>query len=457
MKIQSRFLVLAALLQTVVFSPVEAASIESHFNQNAAFHFTEPYSHRARVGENFEDVVLKQIQSTQAQIWVAIHELMLPRIAEALVGAKKSGKDVRVILENQYHVAFSKLTPAQVAALNPYMKEKYAEFLLLADAYGNHDGTTSPEEKQKADPVLLLEAAGIPVIDDTADGSKGSGLMHHKFMVLDQRRVLVSSANFTSSDFFGDFSNPASLGNPNAMLVISSSSLNRLFREEFLQMWGESGRKPRFGVKKTYRPHQQLALEDGTQIELAFSPAGKAVKDPDTANGLIATTLGAARKSVDFALFVFSEQSIGNALETAHDRGVRVRGLIEPSFAYRYYSELLDLLGITLLDPKCRIEPENHPWKNPVVTAGIPIIPKGDKLHHKFSVVDQQAVIFGSHNWSEAANRQNDETLMVIHDSSVAEQFETEFERIYSHSILGVPGWLAKKVNDDKVRCPHQP
>ena len=45
---------------------------------------------------------------------------------------------------------------------------------------------------------------------------------------------------------------------------------------------------------------------------------------------------------------------------------------------------------------------------------GVPILPKGDLLHDKFAVIDNKTVITGSHNWSEAANHGNDETLIVI-------------------------------------------
>ncbi|MBC7386866.1 MAG: competence protein ComE [Cryobacterium sp.] len=444
---------LVLLFSAFVASSSSAALIETHFNQNPAFHFTEPYSHRTRAGENFEDIVIHQIREAKTQVWVAVHELMLPQIAETLVAAQSSGVRVRVIIENQYHVAFSQLTPEQIANLNPYLVDKYHEFLALADAYGDRDGKPSLAEQARADAIFILEAAHVPLTDDTADGSKGAELMHHKFMTIDDGRVVVASANFTSSDFFGDFASPRSLGNPNGLVVIESPALNRLFREEFDQMWGDSSRRPRFGVKKAYRPAMTVHLADGTPVTVQFSPFGKKVPEPDTTNGLIADVLSHAKSRIDFSLFVFSEQRISDVLEKVREQGVDVRGLIEPSFAYRYYSELLDMLGLVLFDPKCRLEAGTHPWAHPISSVGIPVIPEGDKFHHKFAVVDGRRVIFGSHNWSDAANRGNDETLLVIDDERSAQAFDREFERAYQHSVLGVPSWLKKRADEDEKRC----
>lgn len=76
--------------------------------------------------------------------------------------------------------------------------------------------------------------------------------MHHKFVVVDGRTLIVTSANFTTSDIHGDFSNPNSLGNANNLLQINSSELAALFTQEFNLMWGDgSGGKPdsKFGLK----------------------------------------------------------------------------------------------------------------------------------------------------------------------------------------------------------------
>ena len=64
------------------------------------------------------------------------------------------------------------------------------------------------------------------------------------------------------------------------------------------------------------------------------------------------TFLEKAQTSINLSLFVFSEQLLVNTLENKSLQGVLIQGLIDPSFAYRYYSEGLDMMGIALAN-KC--------------------------------------------------------------------------------------------------------
>lgn len=141
-------------------------------------------------------------------------------------------------------------------------------------------------------------------------------------------------------------------------------------------------------------------------------------------------------------------------LETNHQRGVQVRALIDPQFAYRPYSEALDMMGVSLSN-KCKNEIDNRPWKNAIATVGVPQLPKGDLLHHKFGILDQQTVITGSHNWSAVANSGNDETLLVIHNPTVAAHYVREFDRLYTHAYLGLSANLKKKIQAQQKQCPQ--
>ena len=125
----------------------------------------------------------------------------------------------------------SSLTEAEVEVLSDRDRHRYEEFLQLADV--NADGYLSPEEVDRRDALVILNNAGVPLLDDTADGSKGTGLMHHKFVVVDGQITIVTSANFTTSGIYGDFSQPTSRGNANNLLKIYSPELANLFTEEF--------------------------------------------------------------------------------------------------------------------------------------------------------------------------------------------------------------------------------
>jgi phosphatidylserine/phosphatidylglycerophosphate/cardiolipin synthase-like enzyme len=116
--------------------------------------------------------------------------------------------------------------------------------------------------------------------------------------------------------------------------------------------------------------------------------------------------------------------------------------MIDRQFAYRNYSSGLSLMGV---DPNniCQVGGTNS---SALATIGVPTLPQGDLLHHKFAIVDRQTVITGSHNWSNAANYHNDETLLVIQaNPTVAAHFNREFDRLYEQGIIGIPAKLQKK------------
>ena len=395
--------------------------LEVYFNHSQVSSYSEPYRQVTRPGDDLEQLLVYNINSARKTVDVAVQELRLPRIAQALVHRHRSGIKVRVIVENLYNRLIA-LSPSQLAALPKRERDRYAEFLQLADA--NKDGSLSDAEIASGDALAMVKNAGIAVIDDTADGSKGSGLMHHKFVVIDGETVIVASANFTTSDIHGDFVSAESRGNPNNLLRLKSLELAKLFTKEFGIMWGDGpGGKPdsKFGVKKPMRPIARVRVGSAT-VAVQFSPATSKTPWQQTPNGLIDRTLANAKTSVNLALFVFSAQQLANTLEAKSQQGVGIRALVDSSFVYRPYSEAMDMMGASLLQ-NCKLEVENRPWAKPLTAVGMPKLPAGDRLHHKFGVVDGTTVITGSHNWSEAANRANDETLLVIESAIVAAHF----------------------------------
>ena len=110
------------------------------------------------------------------------------------------------------------------------------------------------------------------------------------------------------------------------------------------------------------------------------------------------------------------------------------------------------MLGVALPN-KCNYEKDNRPWQKPIETVGIAKLPLGDKLHHKFAIIDNYTVITGSHNWSNSANYNNDETLLVIYNPLVAQHFQREFDYLYQNSELGITANLQKKIETEEKSC----
>ncbi|MEH2127907.1 DUF655 domain-containing protein [Nostoc sp.] len=428
--------------------------IQVYFNHSESSEYQEAYRQQTRLGDDLEKQIVDAITNAKSTVDVAVQELRLPKVAQALVDRQKAGVKVRIILENLYSRPWSSLTSAEVGKLDKREQERYNEFRQFIDI--NHDNQLSPTEINQRDALMILQNAKIPWLDDRADGSAGSSLMHHKFVIVDNRLVIITSANFTLSDTSGDFTNLSSLGNANNLLQIDSPELASLFTEEFNIMWGDGpGGQPdsRFGLQKPIRLPKQITLGN-TKITVHFSPTSPTQPWNNSSNGLIGKTLGSATKSIDMALFVFSEQPLANILEKRHQQSVQIRALIEPQFAYRPYSEALDMMGVALSN-KCKYEVDNHPWQNPITTVGVPVLPKGDLLHHKFGVIDSQTVITGSHNWSDAANNGNDETLVVMENPIVAAHYVREFARLYTKVKPGLPPAIQEKIKLEQTRCPH--
>ncbi len=416
--------------------------IQVYFNHDRSVEFTEPYRHKTRRGTDLAARLILAIESAQSQIDIAVQELQLPNIAQALVARSQSGVKVRVILEHNYRRPLSELTATEVDSLTVREREHYQEFQKLVDIDGN--GTLTPVEINQRDALVILRNAQIPILDDTADGSKGSGLMHHKFMVVDRHQVMVTSANWTMSDIYGDLSHPESEGNQNNLVRLESSELATAFTNEFNLMWGDGNATNPSSQFKAHKPVRVPfeTLVGNTRVWVQFSPTSKQQAWEDSSNGSIGKLLGKSAQQVDLALFVFSEPTLASILQTQSQHGVKIRGVIDREFAYRDYSSGLTLMGVNE-DNTCQTT-SNNPQS--LTTIGVPTLPTGDLLHHKFAIIDRRTVITGSHNWSNAANYHNDETLLVIQDNlTVAAQFEREFDRLYTHAIIGIPDRISRR------------
>jgi len=431
--------------------------IQAYFNHNPDNSYTEPYRTVTRKGDNLEQEIINTIKTAKKSIYMAVHELRLPNIAKALVAKKRQGVDVRVVLENTYHNTILTIGQSFAITNGEHEASRFIELFAFVDT--NRDGKISKSELSDRDAVHILKENKISIKDDTFDHSTGSGLMHHKFVIVDGKKVIVSTANFTMSGIHGDMLTPRTRGNANSMVRIESREMAEIFTTEFFHMWGGKNGKGAhlFGSKKPYRGRQSFVV-GATEITVQFSPTTRSRNWALSVNGLIGSELKKAKSEILMALFVFSEQKLADIMKEKYENihAFNIGLLIESRFAYRNYSEMLDMWGVSLADENCSVEENNNPWSLPLYDIGTAKMIGGDMLHHKYAVVDGKTVLVGSQNWSDSANRTNDENIVIIRDKSIAKKFRNEFLRLNRGARKGPTKSLMKRIKRMNEICENK-
>jgi phosphatidylserine/phosphatidylglycerophosphate/cardiolipin synthase-like enzyme len=142
------------------------------------------------------------------------------------------------------------------------------------------------------------------------------------------------------------------------------------------------------------------------EIQVFFSPKGGCTP-------AVVTNLNQAKVSVLVQAYSFTSAPIAKALESAHNRGVKVEVILDKSQRTEKYSEA-DFLS--------------H--------AGIPVFidAKHAIAHNKVMVIDGRTVLTGSFNFTKAAEENNAENLLVISDAALAAKYSTNWQAHYQHS-----------------------
>ena len=237
------------------------------------------------------------------------------------------------------------------------------------------------------------------------------GIMHNKFAVIDARDedpnndwVITGSWNWTSLE----------LDWRNSILEINDPSLASAYTVEFEEMWGSDNENPsvsnaKFGPYKSDNTTHSFNI-GGRDVKLYFSPS-------DNTESHIGTVLSSADSSIYFSLLVFTSDPLYSSILNRNINGVTdIRGIInDVNVNGSEFSYLVNLDGADVFQ-----------------------FSGSGKLHHKYGLVDASyassdpTVIVGSHNWSRAANEDNDENTLIIHDVYLANQYMQEFKKRYN-------------------------
>lgn len=234
------------------------------------------------------------------------------------------------------------------------------------------------------DALRTVKEARIPIETD-----KRQPIMHNKFTVVDGEWVQTGSWNYTDGDTYRLNNN---------MAVFRSPELATNYTVEFEKMFVQRA----FGATKPRGvPYPSLNVA-GMGVENYFAPQ-------DSVAGRIVDRIQQAQRKIHFLAFSFTHDGIGQAMMDRNQAGVEVQGVFETTGASTPFSEY-----------------------GRMKQAGLDVYRDGNPyvMHHKVIVLDDRITIFGSFNFSENANRDNDENVLIVDDPAFAALYEQEFQRV---------------------------
>ena len=182
---------------------------------------------------------------------------------------------------------------------------------------------------------------------------------------------------------------------------------------------------PEFKLTEVPLPAGYGAHDTWIDIYFTDPESPLALQETGGPDGPLADSIDAARLTVDVAAYSLSLTSIRNALIRAYERGVQVRVVME--------SDNMDGAA-----PQALID------------AGIPIL--GDRreglMHDKFMVIDRSEVWMGSMNYTFSGTYEDNNALLHIRSTELAENYTKEFEEMYVDDMFG-PDIVPETPNPD--------
>jgi phospholipase D len=138
------------------------------------------------------------------------------------------------------------------------------------------------------------------------------------------------------------------------------------------------------------KPYAPISLDE--KLTVCFTPNGQC-------QTLIVQAIDQAEFSIKMQTYSFTSKEIAKALLRAQERGVEIRILADRSQLTAKYSQIPKLKNSNV----------------PVLIDRVPGI-----AHNKVIIIDDQIILTGSYNWTNAAEHRNAENLLRIQDPTIA-------------------------------------
>lgn len=216
-------------------------------------------------------------------------------------------------------------------------------------------------------------------------------IMHNKFFIFDNQKVLTTSANLSSTGSGGY--------NSNTGLIINSKNLSNAYLKEFEQMYAN-----KFHRNKEKNELLNLRLDENTLLNLYFAPMSDILTP-------ILTEIKNAKSEILVSAFYLTHRDIIKELIEAKNRGVSVFITLDALGAYKFKERIEPLKQSAI-----KVKVEN--W--------------GGKNHQKNILVDKCVFITGSANFSKSAVLKNDENTLIIKNCALGKAYRDYYFKLYN-------------------------
>ena len=220
----------------------------------------------------------------------------------------------------------------------------------------------------------------------TDEDNPNKALMHNKFCILDNTKIITGSMNPTEN---------GATKNNNNLVIIESKYLVQNYNQEFEEL-----EKGKFGIGGKVK-HNKIIF-NGFEIENYFCPE-------DDCEEKVLNTLMQANESIYFMTFSFTSDPIGEFLLEKNNE-LEIKGIFE-SFQNSKWSEYRKMQDMNVILDK-----------------------NSNMMHHKVFIIDNKTTILGSYNPTKNANENNDENILIIHDEEITKKFIIEFNLLYNEN-----------------------
>ena len=338
--------------------------------------------------------ILEMIDHAKISLDIAIYGFRKqPEILQALKRAKDRNVRIRFVIDRDFEGKnIYSDTPILNQVTDNIVSDYKFDFLeKLKESKFNYRPYWPKDESRLGPPQCVAYSISDHEIIQAVQASSTSfesrgAIMHHKFLISDDKKLLMGSTNWSNTGTGGY--------NANIAYYSEDPKFVLAFKNEFTQMF----ELERFHSRKKY-----IKTVMSESHSVYFSPQDRTSKK-------IIKLIDQASYNINIAMYFLTDKEIVYHLIEAHRRGVLIRVILDATGTANAYCKhpFLRRAGIAL-------KIEN--W--------------GGKMHMKAASIDKEVLVLGSMNWTRSGRYKNDEATVILSDSSLVNQFDIAFESFW--------------------------